>query len=114
MNVAEISLNFAYDTSSFTVDGSLSIKNLGGNNNFNEPRGIGFSTSGLKMYVGHDTTSSIFEFNLVCPFNIISGKCPPITENSDWTGIAEALVELANRTIDLSTKSVLIKASPLK
>ena len=49
----------------------------------------------------------IEEYDLVCPFNIISGKCPPITENSDRTGIAEAQVELAKRTINLSTNSAL-------
>ena len=34
--------------------------------------------------------TNIYEFDLVCPFNIIAGKCPPITENKDRTGIAEA------------------------
>ena len=59
------------------------------------------------MYICHDSNSSIFEFNLVCPFNIISGKCPSITENSDRTGMAEAQVELAKRTINFSTNSAL-------
>ena len=107
LSVTQVSLNSPYDTSQFTVDGSIKLTDIAGAEGLSQPRGISFSRSGLKMYVGHDTTSSIFEFNLVCPFNIISGKCPPITENSDRTGIAEAQVELANRTIDLSTKSVL-------
>ena len=50
---------------------------------------------------------NIFEFNLVCPFNIIAGKCPSITENSGRTGMAEAQVELAKRTINSSTSSAL-------
>ncbi|MFL2894780.1 MAG: autotransporter domain-containing protein [Candidatus Pelagibacter sp.] len=110
--VTQISLNFAYDTSSFTVDGSLSIKNLGGTNNFNEPRGIGFSTSGLKMYVGTDKVNQdpagdhVKEIDLVCPFNIISGKCPSISEG-DRTGIAEAQIEIAKRTIENSTDNAL-------
>ena len=110
--VTQISLNFAYDTSSFTVDGSLSIKNLGGTNNFNEPRGIGFSTSGLKMYVGTDKVNQdpqadhVKEIDLVCPFNIISGKCPSISEG-DRRGMAEAQIEIARRTIENSTDNAL-------
>ena len=106
-NVTQISLNSAYDTSSFTIDGSVSLTSISGASTLNQPRGIAFSSSGLKIYIGHDSNSSIFEFNLVCPFNLFKGKCPAISENSDRTGIAEAQVELANRTIDLSTKSVL-------
>ncbi len=106
-NVTQISLNSAFDTSSFTIDGSVSLTSISGASTLNQPRGIAFSSSGLKIYIGLDSNSSIFEFNLVCPFNIISGNCPAISENSDRTGIAEAQVELANRTIDLSTKSVL-------
>ena len=54
------------------------------------------------MFVSDDTgDDEIFEFDLVCPFNIITGKCPSITENNDRTGIAEAQIELARRTIDL-------------
>ena len=68
---------------------------------------ISFNKSGLKMYVGHDTTDAIFEFDLVCPFNIIEGKCPPITENKDRTGILEAQIDIAKRTIEYSTDSAL-------
>ena len=71
-----------------------------------DPRGIAFNKSGLKMYVGDDDqTSSIYEFDLVCPFNIIAGKCPPITANKDRTSIAEAQVDMAKRTIEYSTDS---------
>ena len=107
LNVTQISLGSAYDTSSFTIDGSVQLTSISGASGLDQPRGISFSSSGLKMYIGHDTTSSIFEFNLVCPFNIISGKCPSITENSDRTGMAEAQVELAKRSITLSTNSAL-------
>ena len=60
------------------------------------------------MFVSDDNgDDSIHEFDLVCPFNIIAGKCPPITENSVRTGIAEAQIMIAKRTIDHSTKSAL-------
>ncbi len=105
--VSQISLTNAYDTSSFVLDGKYSLK---GSNN--QPRGIGFSANGLKMYVGSDTsggygTTRIYEYDLVCPFNIIQGKCPPISENSNETGVAEAQIELARKTIEYSTKTAL-------
>jgi hypothetical protein len=43
----------------------------------------------------------------VCPFNIIAGKCPPVTENSVRTGVAEAQIMIAKSTIDHSTDTVL-------
>ena len=106
-NVTQISLSSAYDTSSFTIDGSVQLNSISGVSGLNQPRGISFNGSGLKMYIGHDSNSSIFEFNLVCPFNIIAGKCPSITENSDRTGMAEAQIEIAKRTIDHSTDTAL-------
>ena len=95
----------AYSTSSFTIDGSVSIESTNG-----QPSGITFSTSGLKMFVGRDNDAAnrgIVEYDLVCPFNIIAGKCPPITENKDRTGIAIAQMEIAKRTIDHSTDTAL-------
>ena len=60
------------------------------------------------MFVSDDNDSdTIHEFDLVCPFNIIAGNCPSITENSDRTGIAEAQIEIAKRTIDHSTDTAL-------
>ena len=64
------------------------------------------------MYVGSDTsggygTTRIYEYDLVCPFNIIQGKCPPISENSNEAGVAEAQIELARKTIEYSTKTAL-------
>jgi hypothetical protein len=113
-SVTQISLDVAYSTSSFTIDGTVLIENLGGTDKFDEPRGIAFSAAGLKMYLGTDRVNQgdsnadrINEIDLVCPFNIIAGKCPSITENSDRTGMAEAQIMIAKRIIDHSTKSAL-------
>ena len=46
----------------------------------------------------------LFEYNLACPFNIISGGNCEL--NNNRVAIAEAKIELAKRTIDYSTKSV--------
>ncbi len=99
-NVTQISLDVAFSTSTFTIDGSATIDQA-------QPAGIAFSTNGLKMYIGGDTTQIVEEYNLVCPFNIIEGKCPPITENSDRTGMAIAQIEIAKKTIDHSVDSAL-------
>ena len=108
-SITQISLSKAYDTSSFTLDGRLNVRNLSPSND--EPRGVAFSANGLKLYIGNDSNMNsadqIMEFDLVCPFNIFAGKCPPITENSVRTGIAEAQIMIAKRTIDHSTKSAL-------
>ncbi|MDC6470095.1 autotransporter outer membrane beta-barrel domain-containing protein, partial [Candidatus Pelagibacter sp.] len=111
--IVQISLDKAYDTSSFTIDGGLNL--FSGISPANkEPRGVAFSASGLKLYIGRDSNDpnaddddQIMEYDLVCPFNIIAGKCPPVTENSVRTGIAEAQIMIAKRTIDHSTKSAL-------
>ncbi len=99
-NVTQISLDVAFSTSTFTIDGSVTLDQ-------EQPAGIAFSTNGLKMYVGGDTTQIVEEYNLVCPFNLFAGKCPPITDNSDRTGMALAQIEIAKRTIDHSTDSAL-------
>ena len=106
-NVTQISLNSAYDTSSFTIDGSVSLTSISGASTLTQPRGTAFSSSGLKMYIGNDATSSIFEFNLVCPFNLFKGKCPAITENNDRHGLALAQIDIAKRTIDHSVDTAL-------
>ena len=111
--VTQISLNVAYSTSSFTIDGSIFTRDLNGSNSFKQPRGIALSGSGLKLYIGTDKTNTgdsddhVSELDLVCPFNIFEEKCPSITENSDRTGMAEAQIELAKRTINFSTNSAL-------
>ena len=108
-DVTQISLTSAYDTSGFTIDGTVSLDSL--KSTVTQPRGIAFSASGLKMYIGNDKTvggsDTIHEFDLVCPFNIIAGKCPPVTENSVRTGIAIAQIEVATRTIEHSTDTAL-------
>ena len=110
--IVQISLDKAYDTSSFTIDGGLNL--FSGISPANkEPRGVAFSASGLKLYIGRDSNhpniddDQIMEYDLVCPFNIIAGKCPPITENSVRTGLAIAQIEVATRTIEQSTDTAL-------
>ncbi|XOJ72910.1 autotransporter outer membrane beta-barrel domain-containing protein [Candidatus Pelagibacter sp. Uisw_114] len=64
------------------------------------------------MYIGNDRTfelngsDTIHEFDLVCPFNIIEGKCPSIT-TGDRTGMVIAQIEVATRTIEHSTDTAL-------
>jgi len=67
---------------------------------------IAFSPSGLRMYIaGIDDLFK--EYHLPCPFNLFAGKCSPIAENKDRTGIAMAQIEIAKRTIDYSTDTAL-------
>ena len=107
--ISQISLTNAFDTSSFVMDGKFNLSTASPQNL--QPRGVAFNSSGLKLYIGndhnHNSVDQVMEYDLACPFTIFAATCPAITENSDRTGIAEAQVELANRTIDLSTKSVL-------
>ena len=106
-SVTQISLTRAFDTSSFTIDGTIKLTSISGVPTIG-PRGLAFSSSGLKMYVlDADSGSDAYEFDLVCPFNLFAGKCSPITENKDRTGIAMAQIEIAKRTIDHSTDSAL-------
>ena len=100
-DITQISLDVAFSTASFTIDGTVSISA-----NNPQPSGIAFSTNGFKMYVGGDDTKEVEEYHLVCPFNIISGRCPEITEG-DRTGMAEAQIEIARRTIEHSTNTAL-------
>ena len=114
--VTQILLSNPYDTSIFEIVGSFDIANL--DNQFeknNQARGIAFSPSGMKMYVSKDRSTNIedqfgrkldeiFEYNLSCPFSVVSGNCEL---NNNRVAIAEAKVELAKRTIDYSTKSTL-------
>ena len=111
--ILQISLTNAFDTSSFSIDGSFDIDNLSAYNN-TQPRGISFNSSGLKMYVTKDRSDGpnvnkdqVVEYDLACPFNIIAGKCPSITENNDRHSIALAQIEIAKRTIDHSTDTAL-------
>ena len=62
------------------------------------------------MYVSHlkqgDIKSMIIEYHLPCPFNLFAGKCTEITEG-DRRGVAEAQINIANRTIEHSTDTAL-------
>ena len=112
--VTQISLTRAFDTSSFTIDGTFVIDT--GSNPNHQPRGISFSSDVLKMYISQDRDQKgpsnelhdrVFEYDLACPYNIISGQCPSITEDDDRAGIAIAQIEIAKRTIDHSTETAL-------
>ncbi|MDC1250658.1 autotransporter outer membrane beta-barrel domain-containing protein [Pelagibacteraceae bacterium] len=107
--VAQYSLSKAYDTSSHVKDGEVVLNgNLITTKTANQTRALAFSAAGLKMFVSDDNgDDSIHEFDLVCPFNIIAGKCPPVTENNERTGIAIAQIEVATRTIEHSTDTAL-------
>ncbi len=111
--ILQISLTNAFDTSLFVIDGSFDIDNISAYGN-SQPRGIAFSSNGLKMYVTKDRSTNpdagldqVIEYDLVCPFNIIAGKCPSITENNDRHGLAIAQIEIAKRTIDHSVDTAL-------
>ena len=107
--ISQISLNKAYDTSIFTLDGGVSLQ-TGISPTNTQPRGVTFSANGLKLYIGndnnHNSLDQIMEYDLVCPFNIIEGKCPAITKG-DRTGMAIAQIEVATRTIEHSTDTAL-------
>ena len=105
--VTQYSLSIAYDTTSNVKDGAVIIKNFITTKTANQIRALAFSANGLKMFVSDDNgDDSIHEFNLVCPFNIIEGNCPAITEG-DRTGLVEAQIEVAKRTIEHSTDTAL-------
>ena len=106
LTVTQYTLTNPYDTSSFTNDGEININTLTPGTN-NQTRAIAFSKNGLKLFVSDDTgNEEIFEFDLVCPFTIIAGKCPPITAG-DRTAMAEAQIEIAKKTIEFSTNTAL-------
>ncbi len=106
--VTQYSLSIAYDTSSNIKDGAVIIKNFITTKTASQTRALAFSANGLKMFVSDDNGGdSIHEFDLVCPFDLFGGKCPSITEDKNRTGMAEAQIELANRTVKLSTNSAL-------
>ena len=105
----QISLSNPFDTSSFVIDGALAFSTFP--TTHDQPRGIAFNSSGLKMYITDDRQNSgideIKEYDLKCPFNIFEGKCPSITENNERHGLAIAQIEIAKRTIDHSTDTAL-------
>ena len=106
--VTQVSFTNYFDSSSFVIDGTLNVNNLTPSNN--EPRGLAFGVNGIKLIIANDfnqnSADQLMEYDLVCPFNLFEGKCDAITEG-DRTGMAEAQMELARRTIDHSTNSAL-------
>ena len=106
--VTQVSFTNSFDTSSFVIDGTVNVNNLTPSNN--EPRGLAFGVNGIKLIIANDfnqySADNLMEYDLVCPYNLFEGKCDAITEG-DRTGMAEAQMELARRTIDHSTNSAL-------
>ncbi len=106
--VTQVSFTNPFDSSSFVIDGTVNINNLTPSNN--EPRGLDFGINGIKLIIANDFNENgldqLMEYDLVCPYNLFEGKCDAITEG-DRTGMAEAQMELARRTIDHSTNSAL-------
>ena len=106
--VVQFSLDNAFDLSSSTKDGELSLKDL--DSNLSDMVGIKFSSNGLKIFAvhrGNSASNNVFEFSLSCAFTVIEGNCSSITENKDRTGMALAQIEIAKRTIDHSTDTAL-------
>ena len=98
------------DVNQYTLSEGFNISTAsfdGGVNRSSNPNGIAFSPSGLKMFIVGTDHDQVKEHHLPCPFNLFAGKCPPITENKDRTGIAMAQIEIAKRTIDQSTDTTL-------
>ena len=111
--VEQYSLSSPYDTTDFNLDGALNVNDLVSDKSLRQGRSIAFSAKGFKMFVSDDhsgdasITEAIYEFNLACPFNLFGGTCASIAEDNDRMGMAEAQIELANRTVKLSTNSAL-------
>ena len=101
-DVNQYALSTGFDISTLSFVGGLHVNLQEGN-----PSGIAFSTSGLRMFITGTTGDEVNEYHLKCPFNLFAGKCPSITKDSDRTGMAEAQIELAKRTINFSTNSAL-------
>ena len=96
-DVNQYTLSEGFNISTASWDGGLEY---GGN-----PSAIHFSPSGLIMFIAGNS-EVIREHHLPCPYNFFAGKCPPITEG-DRRGIAEAQIDIANRTIEHSTDTAL-------
>ena len=79
-----------------------------------DPQSVALSSDGLRMFTTGKDDDDVKEHHLPCPFNLFAGKCEKITENSDRAGIAEAQLELAKRTINISTNSVLNRLKWIK
>ena len=97
-NVNQYTLSEGFNISTASYDGGV--------RRLPNPKGIHFSPDGLRMFILDSTHKVVQEHHLPCPFNLFAGKCEKITQNSDRAGIAEAQLELAKRTINMSTNSV--------
>ncbi len=110
--INQYTLSEGFNISTATLDGGVEAKQFKAPSTTDgDPQGIDFSPSGLKMYVSHlkqgdDIKSMIIEYHLPCPFNLFAGKCTEITEG-DRRGVAEAQINIANRTIEHSTDAAL-------
>ncbi len=104
-NIEQYSLPTAYSLVGAVKDGTVTPRNSSGGTI--DISGLTFNGVGLKVYIASQGSEIVFEYNLQCPFTIIGGTCPPISENKDRMGMAEAQIELANRTVKLSTNSAL-------
>ncbi len=105
------------DVNQYTLSEGFNISTAsydGGARRGSNPKGIDFSADGLRMFILDSTLRVVQEHHLPCPFNLFAGKCEKITQNSDRAGIAEAQLELAKRTINISTNSVLNRLKWIK
>ena len=111
--VEQYSLSIAYDTTNFTLEGAFDVDAAVSGRSITQGRSLAFSALGLKMFVSNDggdhgdDFETIYEFDLSCPFNIISLASCQTYKSKDRTSMAEAQAELAKRTINLSTNSAL-------
>ena len=111
-NIEQYSLPTAYSLVGAVKDGTVTPRNSSGGTI--DISGLTFSGTGLKLYIASQGSEIVFEYDLQCPFTIIGGTCPPISENKDRMGMAEAQIELANRTVKLSTNSALNRLKWIK
>ena len=111
--VEQYSLSIAYDTTNFTLEGAFDVDAAVSGRSITQGRSLAFSALGLKMFVSNDGDrfgdefETIYEFDLSCPFNIISSASCQTYKSKERTSMAEAQAELAKRTINLSTNSAL-------
>ena len=109
--INQYTLSEGFNISTASFDGGATVARFSDSSKMGDPNGITFSPSGLRMYVSHiaisgGPNSMIIEYHLPCPFNLFAGKCTEITEG-DRKGVAEAQINIANRTIEHSTDTAL-------
>ena len=99
--VEQYSLSIAYDTTNFTLEGAFDVNAAVSGRSITQGRSLAFSALGLKMFVSNDGDEfgdefeTIYEFDLSCPFNIISSASCQTYKSKERTSIAEAQAELA-------------------